>query len=61
VILVGSPNHMGEPKRAIKGFIDRLDRLQLEGKMFAAFDTYMEGRFPKSPKVKADGGLFYFF
>ncbi|MEM3546618.1 MAG: hypothetical protein QXU47_01870 [Candidatus Bathyarchaeia archaeon] len=52
---------MGGPKRAIKGFIDKLDRLQLEGKMFAVFDTYMEGRFPKSPKVKADGGLFYFF
>jgi len=39
VILVGSPNHMGGPTRGIKKFIDKLSKLNLKGKQFAAFDT----------------------
>jgi len=42
-ILIGSPNHIGGPTRGIKGFIDELGKLSLDGKMFAVFDTYMEG------------------
>ena len=48
--LVGSPNHMGGPTRGIKGFIDKLGELRLEGKMFAVFDTYMEKDFGKAVK-----------
>ena len=32
VILIGSPNHIGGPTRAIKKFIDSLGKLKLEGK-----------------------------
>jgi NAD(P)H dehydrogenase (quinone) len=39
-ILIGSPNHVGGPTRGIKGFIDKLGKLPLEGKKFAVFDTY---------------------
>jgi len=48
VILIGSPNHMGGPTRSIKGFIDNLGGLQLEGKKFAVFDTYMGRDFEKT-------------
>jgi len=48
--LVGSPNHMGGPTRGIKGFIDKLGELRLEGKMFAVFDTYMGKDFGKAVK-----------
>lgn len=47
-ILIGSPNHMGGPTRGIKGFIDKLGKLQLEGKMFAVFDTYLGKDFEKA-------------
>lgn len=50
VILVGSPNHFGGPTRGIKGFIDKLGKLRLEGKMFAVFDTYMGKDFEKAVK-----------
>jgi flavorubredoxin len=40
-ILVGSPNHVGGPTWGIKKFIGRLGKLPLEGKIFAAFDTYL--------------------
>ncbi|MBS7652141.1 hypothetical protein KEJ13_03290 [Candidatus Bathyarchaeota archaeon] len=49
-ILIGSPNHMGGPTMGIRGFIDRLSELQLEGKKFAVFDTYMEKDFEKAVK-----------
>jgi flavorubredoxin len=41
VILVGSPNHVGGPTWGIKKFIGKLGKLPLEGKLFAAFDTYL--------------------
>lgn len=50
VILIGSPNHMGGPTRGIKGFIDKLGKLQLKGKMFAVFDTYLGKDFEKAVK-----------
>lgn len=50
VVLIGSPNHIGGPTRGIKGFIDKLGELQLKGKMFAAFDTYMGKDFEKAVK-----------
>ena len=40
-ILVGSPNHVGGPTWGIKKFIGKLGKLPLEGKSFAAFDTYL--------------------
>lgn len=49
-ILIGSPNHMGGSTRGIKGFIDKLGQLRLEGKKFAVFDTYMGKDFEKAVK-----------
>lgn len=49
-ILIGSPNHVGGPTRGIKGFIDKLGELPLEGKKFAVFDTYMGKDFEKAVK-----------
>jgi len=49
-ILIGSPNHLGGPTRGIKGFIDELGKLQLKGKMFAVFDTYLGKDFEKAVK-----------
>lgn len=49
-ILVGSPNHFGGPTRGVKKFIDKLGKLNLKGKMFAVFDTYMGGGFEKAVK-----------
>jgi flavorubredoxin len=49
-ILIGSPNHMGGPTRGIKGFIDKLGKLQLKEKMFATFDTYLGKDFEKAVK-----------
>jgi flavorubredoxin len=50
VILIGSPNHIGGPTRGVKGFIDKLSKLHLEGKMFGVFDTYMGRDFEKAVK-----------
>ena len=47
-ILVGSPNHIGGPTMGIKKFIDKLSKLPLEGKLFAAFDTYTGRDFGKA-------------
>ncbi|MHA2391246.1 MAG: flavodoxin family protein [Promethearchaeota archaeon] len=48
VILIGSPNHVGGPARTINKFIDNLGKLELSGKQFAVFDTYMGGDFNKA-------------
>jgi len=48
VILIGSPNHIGGPTRSIKKFIDKLGKIELEGKLGAVFDTYMGGDFNKA-------------
>jgi len=39
VILVGSPNHMGGATMSIRRFIGKLGKINLEGKLAAAFDT----------------------
>ena len=49
-ILVGSPNHFGGPTRGVKKFIDKLGKLNLEGKQVAVFDTYIRGDFEKAVK-----------
>lgn len=44
-IVVGSPNHIGRATGGIKRLIDRLGKLNLEGKVAAAFDLYLlEGK-----------------
>ena len=48
VILIGSPNHMGGATRSIRKFIDNLEKLNLEGKLGAVFDTYLGGDFEKA-------------
>jgi len=49
-ILVGSPNHMGGATRSIRKFIDKLGKLELEGKAVAVFDTYLGKDFEKAVK-----------
>jgi len=49
-ILIGSPNHIGGPTRGIKKFIDKLGKLNLSGKRFAVFDTYLGKDFEKAVK-----------
>ncbi len=40
VIVIGAPNHMGKPSRAIGKFMDDLSKVQLKTKWAAVFDTY---------------------
>ena len=49
-ILAGSPNHMGSATRSIRKFIDKLGKLNLEGKLAAVFDTYLGRDFEKAVK-----------
>jgi menaquinone-dependent protoporphyrinogen IX oxidase len=49
-ILIGSPNHIGDPTRGIKKFIDKLRKLSLSEKSFAVFDTYLGKDFEKAVK-----------
>ena len=49
-ILVGSPNHMGGATKSIRKFIDKVGKLNLEGKLAAVFDTYLGGDFEKAVK-----------
>ena len=51
VILIGSPNHYGGPTKSVSEFIDKLEKLNLEGRHFAVFDTYLgKGFFEKAAK-----------
>jgi len=50
VILIGSPNHFGGPTRSVKRFINKLGKLDLNGRRFAVFDTYLGGDFEKAVK-----------
>ncbi|MDH5782505.1 MAG: flavodoxin domain-containing protein [Candidatus Bathyarchaeota archaeon] len=49
-ILIGSPNHLGGPTRGVRKFIDKFSKLNLEGKLFAVFDTYLGKDFEKAVK-----------
>lgn len=40
-ILIGSPNHYGGPTKDVRKFIDKLGKLNLEGRLFAVFDTFV--------------------
>lgn len=49
VVLIGSPNHYGGPPENVREFIDKLGKLDLDGKHFAVFDTYLgKGFFEKA-------------
>jgi NAD(P)H dehydrogenase (quinone) len=48
-ILVGSPTHIGGPTGGIKKFVNKLGKLPLEGKLFAAFATYLVDKSFASP------------
>jgi len=51
VILIGSPNHYGGPTKSISEFIDKLEKLNLDGRHFAVFDTYLgKGFFEKAAR-----------
>jgi flavodoxin len=49
-ILVGCPTHFGGPTRGAKKFIDKLGKIDLQGKGIATFDTYIKEDFEKSVK-----------
>jgi len=44
VILIGSPNHIGEPSKAVKRQIQRLSTLDLTGKRLGVFDTCFQSQ-----------------
>ena len=51
LILIGSPNHYGGPTKSVGEFIDKLEKLSLDGRHFAVFDTYLgKGFFEKAAK-----------
>jgi flavorubredoxin len=39
-IVLGAPNHMGSPSRAMKSFIDELAKVELKAGFVAVFGTY---------------------
>jgi flavorubredoxin len=49
-ILVGSPNHAGGATWGIRRFINKLGKINLEGKLAAVFDTYGGQDFEKAVK-----------
>ena len=49
-ILVGSPNHAGGATWGIRRFINKLGKINLEGKLAAVFDTYAGPYFEKAVK-----------
>jgi flavorubredoxin len=49
-ILIGAPNHIGGPTRAIGKFIDQLGKLDVRAKWVAVFDTYLGKDFEKAAK-----------
>jgi len=49
VILIGCPNHYGGPTKSVREFIDKLEKLNLDGRHFTVFDTYLgKGFFEKA-------------
>jgi menaquinone-dependent protoporphyrinogen IX oxidase len=45
-LIIGAPNHMGQPSRTINKFVDSLAGIQLNAKTAATFDTYFQrGRY----------------
>ncbi len=52
LIIVGSPNHLGGPTRGVKKLIDKLEKLDLDEKKGAFFDTCL-----RKDKRKAVGKM----
>jgi flavorubredoxin len=52
VIIIGSPNHMGAPSRAMKKFVDKLPKYNLKAKYVAVFGTYAGKERPIDRAVK---------
>jgi len=50
LILIGTPTHFGTATRSIRGFIDKLKKINLDGKAVAVFDTYLGSDYEKSVK-----------
>lgn len=50
VVVIGSPNHMGNATRSIRKFIDELGKINLRGKLAAVFDTYIGRDLEKAVK-----------
>lgn len=50
VILIGAPNHIGSPPRAVRKIIDKLGNRNVKAKWIVVFDTYMGGDFEKVVK-----------
>lgn len=42
VMIIGAPNHMGKPSRAITKFVDDFPEFDLKAKWVAVFDTYFQ-------------------
>jgi flavodoxin len=40
VLILGAPNHMASPSRAMKSFVDKLAKLNVNAKSVAIFGTY---------------------
>ena len=49
-ILIGAPNHIGNPPRTVRKLIDKLGYRNVKAKWIAVFDTYMGGDFEKVVK-----------
>jgi len=49
-ILIGSPKHMGRLTGGIRRLIDKLNKLKLDNKKAAVFDTYLSKDFEKAVK-----------
>ncbi|MFX0097897.1 MAG: flavodoxin family protein [Candidatus Hodarchaeota archaeon] len=43
IIALGSPNHMGKATRGMRKFIEKIGKLELQGKKGFLFDTYTGG------------------
>lgn len=41
-LIIGAPNHMGQPSRAALKFVDGLSKVELNAKWGVAFDTYFQ-------------------
>ena len=39
-IVLGAPNHMSQPSKAMKNFVDRLEKVEFKAKNAAVFGTY---------------------
>jgi menaquinone-dependent protoporphyrinogen IX oxidase len=50
IIIAGSPNHIGSATRNIGNLVNEMEKLHLDGKPIAVFDTCMTGEYEKVVK-----------